>query len=185
MKFRLHLKSGKTKIVQGETFEDSTKEIDLSTIEFYEKIKPRKKGWHEIKISATDRLYSIYRRMLTCLEDTPDYGVCAFKITLKCELRGGIWNWKHQLVIVHFHSRGKFSVKYNDKNTDVGCVRCHKYLHAHPTEHEAWKLAQLGKGNFLILLFASQILVRKSDQIIIEETLRDSLKGKIKELEKL
>ena len=141
-------------------------------------------SWYKIKINLTAKLYSVYRRMLTRLEDALDYGVCTFKITLKCELRGGIWKWK-DMNLCHFYSRAKFSVTYNDMNSDVGCIRCHKYLHAHETEHEAFKLEQLGRRDFDKLLIASQILVRKSDKRIKETALRSWLREEIKKLEEI
>ena len=128
-------------------------------------------------------MYSIYRRMLNRLEDALDYGFCDFKITGKCKSRNGIWNWKDNLELVHFHVRTKFNTKYSESNTDVGCIRCHNYFHQHKTKHKAWKLKQLGKQDYKKLLIASQILVRKSDQRIKETALREWLRGEIKKLE--
>ena len=98
---------------------------------------------------------------------------------------GGIWDWKEEMNLCHFHSRAKFSVTYNDKNSDVGCIMCHKYLHENKTKHEAWKLKQLSKKDFDKLLIASQILVRKSDQRIKETVLRKWLRKEIKKLEEI
>ena len=140
-------------------------------------------SWYKIKINLTAKLYSVYRRMLTRPEDSRAYGICTFKITRKCELRNGYWDWKYQMEVAHFYRRNIFSVTYNDMNVDPACRRCHKWMDTHKTEHEAFKLEQLGQRDFDKLLIASQILVRKSDQRIKETALREWLRGEIKKLE--
>ena len=133
-------------------------------------------SWYKIKSDETMRLYSIYRRMLSG-------GICTFQVTPKCINRRGVWDWKHEMELSHFHSRRQYSVRHSDSNTDPSCKMCHKWMDSHQTEHEVFKLEQLGQRKFDKLLVAAQVKVKKFIQEIEKKVFRKWLREKIKELE--
>ena len=87
-----------------------------------------------IKIFPSDREWSKYIR-------TRDKWTC-----VRCEKK--YIPPTSALHCSHFHSRGVWSLRFDEDNCEALCYGCHSYLGSNPTEHYEHKFNRLGKKRF-------------------------------------
>ena len=61
----------------------------------------------------------------------------------------------------HFIGRGKENTRFDPDNASAHCYGCHRYLTAHPAEHMAWKIKQIGQKKVDELIFKSNLYHKK------------------------
>ena len=92
-------------------------------------------SWSNIKVNQGDIAFSKYIRLKA-------------KQCAKCGRKGSGEKGIVGLQASHFHSRRKWSTRYDEINVDVLCVNCHSYFTSHKTEYEEWKFKQLGQKKY-------------------------------------
>ena len=100
-------------------------------------------NWNKIKIYPGDAQFSKYLRRIA-------RGYCARCGRIKIIYRSDGSQrppWL-SLQAMHFHVRGKNSVRYDLQNVWAGCPKCHKWLDEHKTEFRIWVLGKLGRKRF-------------------------------------
>ena len=70
----------------------------------------------------------------------------------------------------HFWGRAKRGVRWDTRNGNSICMGCHLFFHAHPAEHHAWKLKQMGEREFKKLDIDAHI-AKKPDEVFIKKHL--------------
>ena len=89
-------------------------------------------SWSQIKRDKSDVDFSTYIRLKA-------------KKCARCGRRGIGGKGITGLQASHFHSRRKWSTRYDEENVDVLCIGCHKYFTEHRAEYKEWKLKQIGQ----------------------------------------
>jgi len=84
-----------------------------------------------VKRDKTDALFSRYIKLLSG-------GICT-----RCKKYLGVKS--RGLHCMHYHSRGKKSVRWDRENASAGCYGCHRYLDQHPLEKAEFFLNLLGQ----------------------------------------
>ena len=112
-----------------------------------------------IKISPLDKLFSEYVRRR-------DKGICQ-----RCGANRG---WKN-LQCVHYHSRRKRSVRFDDANAIAACLGCHQFFHENPDEFKAFMRQRLGAGLDL-LDSRARIMFPRPDEAAIKLYLQQEIK---------
>lgn len=95
-------------------------------------------SWHNIKRDPADVMFSQYIRLKS-------------KQCAKCGRRGEGEKGIDGLQASHFHSRSKWTTRFDEENVDVLCVGCHRYFTDHKTEYKTWKLVNLGQKAYDLL----------------------------------
>src|SRR5512142_2695553 len=78
------------------------------------------------------------------------------------------------LTCSHFHRRANKSTRYDLENCSALCWHCHSYLDAHPAEHAAWKVAQIGHERFEMLKRRAN-KIQKVDEVAIRAFIRERM----------
>lgn len=76
----------------------------------------------------------------------------------------------------HFMGRGRENTRFDPENASAHCYGCHRYLTAHPTEHIAWKVAQVGQAKVDELILKSNMYCKKdriAEKIYWRQKLRE------------
>lgn len=113
-------------------------------------------SFFKTKIDTADRLWSEYLRKLR-----PACEVCGATTNLTCS---------------HYHGRRKESVRFDEDNCDVLCIKHHMELENEkgwtegtlsgakirlPKKYTQWKLKQLGQSRYDALLLRANRMVKK------------------------
>jgi len=114
----------------------------------------------KIRLDENDRLFSHLVKLLA---------------RNKCEYCGAT---DKRLECSHFHSRRKFSTRYDTDNASCLCTGCHMYLGGNPYQHTEWFKKRLGSRKFEELNWRVNIILKRSSQN--EEAIKANLKGKIR-----
>jgi len=70
-----------------------------------------------------------------------------------CQKCGTVYHPKSAgLHCSHFHSRAKWSVRFDPENCCALCAGCHFYFTGNPAEHVAWMEERLGEDRYKALL---------------------------------
>ena len=80
--------------------------------------------WGRIKRRHSDSLFSQYLRL---------------KRKYRCEYCEGFFPQGRGLTVSHFWTRAKESVRFDEENCDILCIRDHAYFESHETEYGIWK----------------------------------------------
>lgn len=121
----------------------------------------------KIRIDPLDKLFSEYIRKRAIART----GGCE-----RCKKQKTSWK---ELQCMHFHSRRKRSVRWDEDNAMGGCYGCHSYLDGNPIEKVEFFKDLLGGEKFDHL----NIRVRNTYPKPDKEMIKIYLKQKIKELE--
>lgn len=108
-------------------------------------------SWNNIKIDPADRDFSLCIRIKA--------GKCA-----RCGKRGTEDRLGRPVVGLqasHFHSRRKWTTRFDPVNVDVLCIGCHRYFTEHKTEYEDWKLNELGQRDYDLLELSANTTGKK------------------------
>lgn len=121
--------------------------------------------WYKVTIRPADKLFSQYIRKR-------DQMLCQYNF--RC-LRGTVGNQTS-----HWQKRRKESVRFDIKNGDWCCSKCHFFVENDPQGQktlDAWKLNQLGEREYKNLLVRANQIGKKDDamNIIILKQLLKSL----------
>ena len=108
--------------------------------------------WGKIKIRRADTLYSQYLRK---------------KRNYRCEYCGGFFPEGRGLTVSHYWSRGKESVRFDEENSDILCIKDHPYFEEHKTEYREWKLKRMGEKAFNLLMLRAHTYQKKDDTPIL------------------
>ena len=111
-------------------------------------------SWSNIKVNQGDIAFSKYIRLKA-------------KQCAKCGRKGSGEKGIVGLQASHFHSRRKWSTRYDEINVDVLCVNCHSYFTSHKTEYEEWKFKQLGQKKYDLLTLRAN--TTGSKDVILEK----------------
>jgi hypothetical protein len=60
----------------------------------------------------------------------------------------------------HYHSRGKWTVRFDEENADAHCHSCHQFLGSNPHHFSDWKKKQLGSERYDNLLLRSNLTLK-------------------------
>jgi 5-methylcytosine-specific restriction endonuclease McrA len=107
-------------------------------------------SWHTIKPRRADTLFSLYLRK---------------KRGYVCEKCARFFPGGKGLTVSHFHGRRKESVRFDEENCDILCIRCHQYFESHKTEYEVWKKKQLGERKFDLLTLYANTTKKRDDKL--------------------
>jgi 5-methylcytosine-specific restriction endonuclease McrA len=114
-----------------------------------------------VKIRRSDTLFSLYLRK---------------KRGYVCEKCARFFPGGKGLTVSHFHGRRKESVRFDEENCDILCIRCHQYFESHKTEYEAWKLERLGARQFNLLTLRANSTRKRDDKLqclILKELMKE------------
>jgi 5-methylcytosine-specific restriction endonuclease McrA len=117
--------------------------------------------WGKIRIRRADTLFSLYLRK---------------KRGYICEKCARFFAGGKGLTVSHFHGRRKESVRFDEENCDILCIRCHQYFESHKTEYEAWKSERLGARTFNLLTLRANATKKKDDKLqcmILKELMKE------------
>lgn len=64
----------------------------------------------------------------------------------------------------HFMGRVRENTRFDPDNASAHCYGCHRYLTAHPAEHMAWKIGQLGQAKVDEVIMKSN-MYKKKDRV--------------------
>ena len=119
------------------------------------------------KLRSTDTQYSLYIR-------TKAHWICA-RCGLNC-------SGDHQyLTTSHYHGRKKESVRFDERNCQALCRKCHEFFEGRKeSEYKPWLIERLGQREFDILLIDANTTGHRDDamQKIINKELLKSLEVK-------
>jgi 5-methylcytosine-specific restriction endonuclease McrA len=120
--------------------------------------------WGKIRVRRADTLFSLYLRK---------------KRGYKCEYCGRFFPEGRGLTVSHFHGRRKETVRFDEENCDILCVRCHQYFESHKTEYDEWKRSRLGPRAFDLLALRANRAGKRDDkwQILIIRQLMKELEA--------
>lgn len=105
-------------------------------------------GWNNIKIDPSDRDFSKYIRLKS-------------KKCMRCGKRGEGPDGIFGLQASHFHSRRKWTTRFDEENVDVLCIGCHRFFTEHKTEYKEWKKGQIGEKAYDLLELRANITGKK------------------------
>ena len=71
------------------------------------------------------------------------------------------------LTVSHFWSRAKESVRFDEENCDILCVRGHAFFEFHKTEYTAWKKERMGEKAFNLLMVRAHTTGKRDDKLQI------------------
>src|SRR5947207_2027733 len=108
--------------------------------------------WGKIKIRQSDVLFSRYLRQ---------------KRRYRCEFCDSFYPQGVGLTVSHYWSRAKESVRFDEENCDILCVRDHFYFETHKTEYETWKKNQMGEEAFNLLMVRAHVTGKRDDKLQI------------------
>ena len=122
---------------------------------------------------AMDRLDDLFRSLIRKR---------AMKRAGGCERCGAPKHNYKELQTAHFHSRRKYSVRWDERNAVGLCGGCHQYLDSHIDAKQEFARKYLGDEEYERLYVRAEMNTKQSpiDYTLIEIY----LKQKIKELEK-
>jgi len=83
----------------------------------------------------------------------------------------------------HFHSRRKFSTRYDTDNACWACFSCHKYFEEHPNIHSEFFEKRLGSKKYEELNIRAMAIVKRTR--LNEEAINQNLKMRIRILSEL
>ncbi len=90
-----------------------------------------------VKLKTSDRIFS------QCVRERAGW---------QCERCGAQHREKSQgLHCSHFHTRGKWGVRFDPDNCEALCYGCHQYVGSNPTEHTKRIAEKLGEERFTAL----------------------------------
>jgi hypothetical protein len=105
--------------------------------------------WGRIKIRHSDALFSRYLRQ---------------KRNYRCEVCEGFFPQGLGLTVSHFWGRANESVRFDEENCDILCVKDHMYFETHKTEYEAWKKNRMGEKPFNLLMLRAHTYEKRDDK---------------------
>jgi len=82
----------------------------------------------------------------------------------------------------HFWSRGNWSVRFDEDNTEALCYGCHSYLGGNPVEFHKYYLEKLGQERFDALEQRKNNKKSGSRTYYLSKEFRATIKEKMKEL---
>ena len=106
----------------------------------------------KVKIRRSDMLFSKYLRL---------------KRRHKCEKCERFFPGGKGLTVSHFHGRRKETVRFDEENCDILCIRCHQYFESHKTEYEVWKKERLGDRAFNLLMLRAHATGKRDDKLMV------------------
>ena len=123
-----------------------------------------------IKITSSDKLFSQYIR-------TRDKWTCQ-RCSKKYEPP------TNALHCSHFHTRGKWGVRFDDENCEALCYGCHSYLGGNPIEHVEHKINKLGYAKYKKLQQRSHKPLKSGEKkYFLSKEFRAKLRKKLKKVE--
>ena len=108
--------------------------------------------WGKIKLRRADTLFSLYLRK---------------RRGYRCEFDNAFFREGRGLTVSHFWSRGKESVRFDEENCDILCVRDHAFFESHKTEYTAWKKERMGEKAFNLLMVRAHTTGKRDDKLQI------------------
>lgn len=124
-------------------------------------------GWNNIRIDPADRDFSRYIRLKA-------------KCCINCGKMGEGPEGIFGLQASHFHSRRKWTTRFDEENVDVLCIGCHRHFTEHKGEYEDWKLKQMGQKAYDLLMLRANTTGKKdfmAARLIWKEELKRLLKA--------
>ncbi len=109
-------------------------------------------SWTKIRVRRSDTLFSKYLRL---------------KRRYTCEKCARFFPGGKGLTVSHFHGRRKETVRFDEENCDILCIRCHQYFESHKTEYEAWKKERLGEQGFNLLMLRANKSGKRDDKLVL------------------
>ena len=106
------------------------------------------------KIRRVDSLFSQYIR-------TRDHWKCQYKF--KCTGYEDFTPYPQGLHCSHWQKRRHEGTRFDPRNCDAACIKCHMYAEEHPVVLDAWKLKQLGEEVYKQVEIASITYHRRDD----------------------
>jgi hypothetical protein len=69
------------------------------------------------------------------------------------------------LTVSDYWTRAKESVRFDEENCDILCVRDHAYFETHKTEYEVWKKNRMGEKAFNLLMARAHVPGKRDDKL--------------------
>ena len=104
----------------------------------------------KIRLRQSDVLFSRYLRQ---------------KRGYRCEYCEGFFPQGRGLTVSHFWTRAKESVRFDEENCDILCVRDHAFFETHKTEYTAWKKERMGEKAFNLLMVRAHTTGKRDDKL--------------------
>ncbi len=117
--------------------------------------------WGKVKLRRADVLYSQYLRK---------------KRKYLCEYCGRFFSGGKGLTVSHFYSRRKESVRFDDINCSILCIKDHAWFESHKTEYEQWLIGGIGQREFDLLALRANSYKKKDDKlqlIVIKQLIKE------------
>src|SRR5258708_7833207 len=102
--------------------------------------------WGRIKIRRAETLFSLYLRK---------------KRNYRCEYCGAFFPQGRGLTVSHYWTRGKESVRFDEENCDILCIKDHQFFEEHKTEYREWKIKRMGEPAFNLLMVRAHTYQKK------------------------
>lgn len=120
-------------------------------------------NWNKITIDPADSAFSKWLRL-------------QYKKCQRCQRSGTGERGIDGLQASHFHSRRKWTTRFDPLNVDCLCAGCHRYFTEHKTEYEDWKEDQLGTQGYNLLMLRANTTEKRdfvAARIVWRKELRD------------